>query len=229
MINFFRKRNSINKEDISFLQAITSDLPSKYLFLQEQISPDFILGKKPNELGDEGTYRLQLNADLEDKYSDKSYPYFFILENIRIWSDKKQSYDYVELHILQGMLAGFKVNCDYKNLNLNKIDVSEIREKHFKGGMEDFIELTLDDVNPKLISYLDIDEGFIIDIKEGEFFVIKNLEDGNHIAINKEGEVYGLIHDPYTVEKLYDSVQDLLGDIETGEFSFEKYLDQKMR
>ncbi len=206
MFGFLNKKNRIKEDDYRFLKAVTKQLLSSYPYLLNQVSKDFILDKKRNDLGDKGTYTLTLNASLENKYFNKSLPQFFIIKNIEVWNKSKKSFEEIELHILEGMLAGFRIVSDYGDLDLDKINTSKVIEKNFKNDDKEQLENILSiNQESKLRDLLDIESTFKIEIEEGEFYVIKDLGNGNYLAVDKKGSIYGMIHDPYEVEKIYDN------------------------
>ncbi|QLG44900.1 hypothetical protein [Costertonia aggregata] len=93
MFNLFRKKKLINEKDYEFLRALVEALPKNYSYLVSQVSEEFILDKKVNQLGDKGTYTLSLNAELETKYSDKSFPQLFIVKDVGVWNEVKGSFE----------------------------------------------------------------------------------------------------------------------------------------
>lgn len=222
MFNFFRKKGKINKEDYRFLESVVNKLPSKYSFLIDQVSDEFILDKTPNPLGDAGTYTLTLNANLESKYSDSSFPQFFIIKDIGIWNKNKSQYEQIELHILEGMLAGFRVKSGYQDLDFDRIDISNIKEKQFKNEDKEKLKAILGNLEKELLSKLDIEGTFKIDIPEGEFYVIKDLGDGNYLSIDNHGRVFRMIHDPYKVEKIFNNKDAFFDALKSGKFVMEK-------
>ncbi|MBG6131241.1 hypothetical protein IWQ47_002891 [Aquimarina sp. EL_43] len=228
MFNLFSKKKLITDRDYEFLIAIAKALPSDYYYLANQVSKDFILDKKVNQLGDEGTYTLVLNSELETKYSDKSFPQLFIIKDISIWNNIKSSFEQVELHILEGMLAGFKINAKLAELNFRKIDTSKIKERHFKNEEKEFLKNLIGEVSKSVLSQLDVESTFKIEIPEGNFYVIKDLGDGNYLTMNEKGAVFGMIHDPYEVEKLFNNKEAFFNDLELGNFSIEQYYNKKM-
>lgn len=228
MFNFFDKKKLISKKDYEFLRAIVEALPSKYSYLVSQVSEEFILDKKVNPLGDKGTYTLSLNAELETKYSNKSLPQLFIVKDIGIWNRVKSSFEQIELHILEGMLAGFRVNARYSELDFDRIATSKIKEKHFKNEEKEFLKTLIGNVSKDVLSQLDIESTFKIELEEGDFYVIKDLEDGNYLSMNEKGAVYGMIHDPYEVEKLFDTKESFFEALKSGEFNISEYYDKKM-
>lgn len=228
MFNLFGKKKLINERDYEFLRAVVEALPSKYSYLISQVSEEFILDKKVNQLGDKGTYTLILNAELETKYSDKSFPQLFIVKDVDVWNEVKDSFEQIELHILEGMLAGFRLNAKYSELDFEKIDTSKIKEKHFRNEEKEFLKTLTSKVSKDILSQLDIESTFKIELQEGDFYVLKDLEDGNYLSMNEKGAVYGMIHDPYEVEKLFDTKESFFEALKSGEFSISEYYDKKM-
>ncbi len=228
MFNLFGKKKLIDQKDYNFLTAIVESLPSKYSYLVDQISKEFILDKKVNPLGNKGTYTLTLNAKLESKYSDKSFPQLFIIKDIGVWNNAKNSFEQVELHILEGMLAGFRVNSKYSELDFGRIDNTKIKEKHFRNAEKEFLKKLIGKASKEVLSQLEIESTFKIEIPEGKFYIVKDLEDGNYLSMDENGAVYGMIHDPYEIEKLFDSKEAFFEALESGEFSISRYYDNKM-
>jgi|SRR5690606_3708199 len=228
MFNLFSKKKLIRDNDYLFLSAIIEILPAKYSYLVEQVSKEFILDKKVNPLGKEGTYTLILNAELEFKYSNKTLPQFFIIRDIGVWNNVKNSFEQTELHILEGMLTGFRINAKYSELNLAKIDVSNIKEKHFKNEEKEFLKTLVGEVPKEVLSMLDIDSTFKIEIPEGNFYVIKDLGDGNYLSVDDDGAVYSMIHDPYEIDKLFDNVESFFEVLKFDKFFISKYYESKM-
>ena len=228
MLNFFRKRNRIKQEDYRFLRAVVTTLPSKYSFLVGQVSEEFILNKKVNTLGDKGTYSLILNAELESKFSNKSLPYFFILKDIYIWNEVQKAFDQIELHVLEGMLAGFKIYAKYSQLDLTRIDTTQVKEKLFKDEDKEYLVNLIGHVSQDILAQLDIKSTFKVEIEEGDFYVIKDLQDGNYLSMDENGAVYGMIHDPYEVEKLFETKEAFFLALKSGRFIIEEYYNRKM-
>jgi hypothetical protein len=64
-------------------------------------------------------------------------------------------------------------------------------------------------INDQQKSKLDIENTFKIEIPEGDFYTIKDLGDGNYLAVDEHGVVYELLHDPYSIVKKANSIHDL--------------------
>lgn len=229
MINIFRKRKLIKDDDYTLLSFVVKNLPSKYSFLIKQVSKNFILDKKVNELGDKGTYRFVLNADLEPIFSSSNYPQFFIIKNIIIWNKAKQSKEFIEIHILEGMIAGYRLNAKFSDLDFTKSDFTKVSEKHFINEDKEVLKKIIGKVDDKILSNLDLKSTFKIVLSEDHYYVIKNLGDGNYISLNEKGEIFGMIHDPYEIEKLYDSKESFFEALKLGNFDFNQYCESKIK
>lgn len=223
MFNLFKKKRQLTKHDLEFLQKIVTALPKKYQYLQNQVTDEFMLGKKPNELGDRGDYCLTLNASLEQEFINKKLPQFFIIRGIEVWNKKQKNYESVELHIVQGIIFGYKLFSNPADLDLNNLSTKSVNEKHFNN--EDINQVTsiLGDLTQDEKTLIDIENSFKIEIPEGVFYTIKNLEDGNYLCINTSGEIYLLIHDPYVVKLIYKNISELIVKLNNNEFDISKY------
>lgn len=228
MFKLFRKKKLIKVIDYEFLKAVVDVLPMSYYYLIDQVSKEFILDKKVNELGDKGTYTLILNSNLESRYANKSFPQLFIIRDIGVWNKVNSTFEQIELHILEGMIAGFKVNEDYDNLDFEKIDISKIKEKHFKDEDRNKLRSMIGEVSMNVLSQLDIESTFKIELEEGNFYVLKDLKNGNYLAMNTNGSVYAMIHDPYKIEKLFENKELFLEAINSGKFNISEYYDKKL-
>ncbi len=83
-------------------------------------------------------------------------------------------------------------------------------------------------LSKKVLSVIDINSTFKIQIPEGVFYVIKDFGDGNYLAMEENGAIYGMIHDPYEVEMLFKNKDVFVNAIESGEFNIFKYYNSKI-
>lgn len=229
MFNFFKKKTAeIKDEDYLLLGAIVNALLVKYPYLKGQVSKEFIVKKRLSELGDRYTYSLSLNQDLAEKYSNKSVPNFFIIKGIGVWNNAKKSYEPFDLHILEGMLIGYRVESDFSQLNADRIDVSSIEEKHFNNNDKEELMEIIGNLEENILVQLDIESTYKIEVEEGKFYVLKDFQDGNYIAMDEKGAVYGLIHDPYEIERIYDDKDSFFNALRLGVFDMKKYINKKL-
>ncbi|UZT98216.1 hypothetical protein ODZ84_01185 [Chryseobacterium fluminis] len=213
MFEFFKRKKEYKFEDreICFFKNIINVLPKRYLYLEKQLTKDFILGWKPNPLGYENSYTFLLNAALEKKFERKNFPQFFIIQNIEVWEKTLSKFVSIELDILTGFFGGFKSeSIAFENFDFTKINLSKLNEKHFRNQDKDELLEIIGKLNKDQLSKLDIDDAFKIEIPEGVFYTIKILGDGDYLAVDSKGTVYELLHDPYIVKKRASNIQELL-------------------
>lgn len=223
----FSQNDKIQTADFNFLKAVVAKLPSKYEYLAKQVSPEFLLGKKVNTLGEAGTYTLILDAGLAEAFCNRDLVRFFILKGIRIWDAAINDYAEVELHILEGMLAGFKVISDYSLLDFENIVTTELFEKSFPAVDQEELSMLIGKPDRNIAAALDLSSTFKIELPEGTFYTIKNLGDGNYLAIKTSGQIYSLIHDPYELRFLFESKEVLFQALQNGNFKTEEYIERK--
>ena len=227
MFNFFRKKKLITDFDFEFLKALASELQAYNLL--SQINKDFIIGKRkamPTEK--HGSFTYIFNADLEKKYQNKNLPAFFIIKNIQVKNIESNSPTSLELYIMEGIICGYYCDCNIVHLDLTSFDLSNSFEKHFDNKDKQELVKILQNIPQNIMNKLDSQSTFKIDLPEGIFYSIKDFEDGNYLGVDLQGAVYGLIHDPYEVEKLFDNKEVFFEKLESGEFDIEKYYSGKM-
>ena len=206
----------IKKQDYTLLRSISLKLVDKYPYLVRQVSTNFILDKKHNEFERHGVYTLILNAKLEQEFINKSLPQLFIIKDILVWNKKENRYEPIELDIMEGMLAGYSLKANVRELDLSRIDVSRVKEQTFENHEQEELANIIGDVDDKIRSYLSLESSFKIIIPEGTFYVIKDLGDGDYISIDKLGRVYEMTHDPYEVKCIYKKKEDYFDSIKNN-------------
>ncbi len=209
----FKKQKKIQNftdKEINFFKKIVEILPTRYHYIIDQLNKDFLISFKANDLNFKDWYSVQLNAKFEKKYSRPRLGYFQ-LQNIYIYNKKSGKKEKIIISFLEGMFIGFFMqDIEFDNYILNEYDTSNLKEKHFKNenDKEALMEI-IKGVNKAKLSDLEIDDTFKIELPEGVFYPIKNLQDGNYLAVNNIGEVYELLHDPYRLIKKASSIAEL--------------------
>lgn len=209
----FKKQKKIQNftdKEINFFKKIVEILPTRYHYIIDQLNKDFLISFKANDLNFKDWYSVQLNAKFEKKYSRPRLGYFQ-LQNIYIYNKKSGKKEKIIISFLEGMFIGFFMqDIEFDNYILSEYDTSNLKEKHFKNenDKQTLMEI-IKGVNKAKLSDLEIDDTFKIELPEGVFYTIKNLQDGNYLAVNNIGEVYELLHDPYSVTKKASSIAEL--------------------
>lgn len=227
-MSFFRKKKNLLKDiDFLFLEAVAKNI-KKHNF-SPSINKEFIIGKRKGAISEgEGSFTYIFNKKEEYKYVKKDYPSFFIIKNIIVKKKGVDEFFQLEIRVMTGYIINYLCSIPIDNIDLDSIDVSKSFEKHFDSSDSKELKKILDNVPKEINNLLDINETFKIDIPEGEFYVIKDLEDGNYLSVNSKGEVFGIIHDPYEIEKLFDNKNDFFEALKLNKFNIDEYYDKKM-
>jgi hypothetical protein len=228
MMNIFRKKNDkhIENWEYQLLEAIVDKLPLKYAFLKNQVNSDFILDSLPNELLEQGWKRILCNQNLYKTYRNANINYKLV--GINVFELGSQSYKSIELDLYEGIIIGYKIEYVSVKYDITKIDLRLLREKYYDNKDRDELKKLIGHITENVLSKLDIEDTFKIEIPEGEFYVIKNLGDGNYLSINTSGSIFGMIHDPYQIEKLFDKKETFFEALKTGTFDILEYYNKKM-
>lgn len=199
-----------SNEVMKFLKNLVSILPNKYYYLGDQINPNFFLGLERNQIN-KRKYSFLLNANLQEKYVNKKVANYFILENILVWENALKNFVPINVSVVKGLIISIELpSIKFSNYDFSKHDISQLFEKRFNN--EDKVELLqiIGKLNKDQQEKLDIDDTFKVEIPEGVFYTIKNLGDGDYLAVDCKGTVYELLHDPYIIKKKASNIKELL-------------------
>jgi hypothetical protein len=65
-------------------------------------------------------------------------------------------------------------------------------------------------LSPEELKKIDIGDINELQFEGNTYYTIKNLNDGDYMAINNTGEVFIITHAPFEVKKLYSSIRAFL-------------------
>lgn len=145
----------------------------------------------------------------------------FEVKNIKI-TEGGNSYDFSFI-VSDGLFCGFAFEKDITKLKGYQIDVSQLKEVLIQN---DKLAKIVGNLKSEQLDLEDLSE---IEVNEKTYYQIKDLEDGNYLCIDGDGKVFGLIHDPYEIELLSNSLKQFVEAVNSGQFNFEKYLDSKTK
>lgn len=227
MFNIFRKKKQSNMQawEYELLKAVVDRLPPKYSFLKNQINVNFILDIVPNELLGNGWKRIIVDFKLYSFYKNKGVDYKIIGINILNTLDK--CYKELQLDVYDGIIIGYKLN-DEGNFDLGNINIENVREINYENEDRDALKEIMGIVDEDICNQLDIDDTFKIEVPEGDFYMLKDLADGNYLSMDMTGAVYIMIHDPYEIEKIYENKESFYKDLKSGNFNIINYYIKKM-
>ncbi len=232
MFGFFKKkkksprpRRMFTSYDLDFFRSVVKKLPAKYSFLLEQITPKLWTAEEPDS-EDNDLHFLVFNNDIRDPFENENIPSVYRLRNIRVRNKVDGAIYLLELMFYNGVINRYKMRAPIEDLDMATIDCSRVQADTFRNNDREELNKILQGIDQELLASLNIADTYEIEIEEGNFYVIKYLEDGNFLAITKRGEVYLLVHDPYVVKKLFDTKEEFFDAIKSNSFDAQKALDE---
>ena len=203
-------------------KAVVDKLPSQYTFLKTRFNDNLLRGYTKNGVKD-GTdfYVFLIDQESHKKFeTDKNN---FLLHNIKVFSNHLKDFATLKLHINNNLPIAFEFSVNEWDFDITQIDSSELKRLDYDNAeYQKWIKI-IGKVPADLRKIFDIVSGFEIEIKGDKFFTIKEFGDGNYIAINETGEIFGLIHGRNKIEKLFDNVDLIYSALRDNSFSFESY------
>jgi hypothetical protein len=219
MFGLFKKTKwKLEGNAFNFFKKVFSHLPSEFKFLEIGLDNGLYISFFSNKSIHVNYYNVGYDSNLTDKSMTEGIQ--FELKNIIISQD---GLDYnLNMTIFDGILVGFEIEKNIIDFNNFQIDLKLLKKTRSKFEPEKNIsELT----NGLYCEKLNLSNLSELEIEGKSYYQIKDLGDGNVIAIDSEGQVFGLIHDPYKIELINPSIKHFVDDINSNLFDIEKYLD----
>ncbi|WP_413998193.1 hypothetical protein ACMDB5_10410 [Flavobacterium sp. W1B] len=219
MFGLFKKTSwKIDGKALDFFRQVFSQLPAEFKFLVDGLDKGLYRRFSVNHAMKGNFYSIGFAPSQSDKSMTKGK--HFELENIVI-KQGGQAYP-LNITIHEGLWIGFEFEKNIMDFDNFQVDMSSFKKSKSKFSADTQIE--------KLVSGLTCDQLDLTNLGEFDFdgktfYQIKDLEDGNYIAINNKGQVFGLIHDPYKIEPINKSVRQFVDDVNGGLFDFNKYIN----
>lgn len=215
MFRLFKKNNwTIEKKKKRFFETLFSQLPSEFHFLQEHLQKGVYRRYRRNK---DNNYFIGFDPEQSDTSMVKGRN--FEIRNIYVIADGQKFP--LGLTIYQGLLIGFDIPKNIIDFKAYRFDTSMVEKAKSKFAAGNKIGQLVKGLHS---DHLDLDDLAEIEVKGKSYYQIKDLDDGNFIAIDNRGQVFGLIHDTFKIELLNKSIKDFVEKVNSGEFKFEEYL-----
>jgi len=205
-------------------KAIVDKLPEQYSFLKTRFDEQLLRGYVKNGVKD-GTdfYVFLIDQGLHKKFeNDKNN---FLLHNIKIYSNHLKDFITLKLHINDNLPIAFEFSDKEWHFDITQIDTSELKRLDYDNSEYSKWTKIIGSVPTDMRNLFDIISGFEIEIYNEIFFTIKEFGDGDYVAINEKGQIFGLIHENNKVKKLFDNVDLMYSALRDKTFSFERYYE----
>jgi hypothetical protein len=125
------------------------------------------------------------------------------------------------LDLWYGILIGFCAKLPDVIEGQNNIDTTNMRIEVIQDEGKNTVLTILGTINPSIMAKLDIDNSCELNMDGKQYLTIKDLNDGDYLAIDKEGAVYIIIHDPPKINMIYKNVADFIGSVKSGRYDLD--------
>lgn len=221
LFGLFKKSSwRIEGKALDFFRQVFLQLPAEFKFLYDGLDKGLYRRFSVNHATKGHYYSISFDPSQSDKSITKGKQ--FELENIIIRQDG-QVYP-LNITIHEGLWIGFEIEKNILEFNNFQIDITSLKTNKSKFVEDTKIENLVSGLICKQLDLMNLGE-FYIDGKT--YYQIKDLDDGNYIAIDSKGQVFGLIHDPYKIKLINKSVKQFVDEVNAGRFDFDKYLNEQ--
>ncbi len=205
---------------MAFFHKVFEALPKDLQFLSHGLRAGLYKRISVNHSMGGNFYTISYDPSQSDRSMAKGVQ--FELEDIFI-KQGDRAYR-LNITIYDGLWTGYEIERNILEFKEFQIDVSILKKNGSKFAPEARI-MTL--VQGLTSEHLNLSELSELEVKGTLYYQIKDLEDGDYLAIDEKGQVFGLVHDPYKIQRISGSVREFVADVNTGRFSFERYKEGK--
>ena len=219
MFGLFKKTSwKIDGKVFDFFDKLFKQLPVEFQFLSDGLHKGLYKRYSVNSAMKGHYYSIGFDPSQSDKSMTKGKQ--FELQNILVTQDANEFN--LNITVYEGLWIGFEIEKNIVDLNNFQFDLTRLYKNKSKFEKDSKIEKLVRGLSSNHLDLTDLSE-FEVDGKL--YYQIKDLEDGNYIAIDNKGQVFGLIHDPYKIDLINKSVKQFVDDVNNGQFDFDKYLN----
>jgi hypothetical protein len=218
MFGLFKKTSwKIDGKAFEFFDKLFKQLPGEFQFLSDGLNKGLYRRYSKNFALKGHHYTIGFDPSQSDKSMTRGKQ--FEIQNILVVEDNKEFN--LDITVYEGLWVDFEIEKNIIEFKNFRFDLTKLRKDKSKFAKDSNTEKLVRGLSS---NYLDLDDLSEFEIDGQQYFQIKDLEDGNYIAIDKKGQVFGLIHDPYKVELINKSIKEFVADVNSGQFDFDKYL-----
>ncbi|WP_407528183.1 hypothetical protein PDL71_08745 [Lacibacter sp. MH-610] len=218
MFGLFKKTSwKIDGRAFDFFDKLFKQLPSEFHFLSDGLHKGLYRRFSVNHALKGHHYSISFDPSQSDKSMVKGNQ--FELQNILVIQNSNRFS--LNLTVYEGLWVGLEIEKNILDFTDFHFDLSQLRKDKSKFAADSKIEKLVSGLSSTNLDLYNLSE-FEVDGKC--YYQIKDLEDGNFIAIDNKGQVFGLIHDPFKIELINKSIKQFVDDVNDGSFDFEKYL-----
>jgi hypothetical protein len=206
MFNFF-KRSKVEQWEKTLLQNILSELPPEFIRLRSQVEEGVLRAVSFNTKVIPNYTGFRYNPEIAARYRDERKASYTI-KKLKVYDNLSQTYINFEIVVVSEIVAGYATP-DHKKvkLSIDKFDTSDYFIKKF--GQQDFDEIS-SLLSKETLAIIQPGDVYQVELDNKIYYHIKDLDDGDFIAIDNKGNVFELSHDPYEIKRVYTPLADYL-------------------
>ena len=221
MFGLFKKTSwKIDGKAFDFFETLFTQLPTEFNFLSDGLHKGLYRKFSVNHAIKGHHYSISFDPLQSDKSMVKGKQ--FELQNILVIQGAVNFP--LSLTVYEGLWIGLEIKKNIVDFTDFYFDLSRLHKDKSKFAADSKIEKLVSGLSS---TNLDLDNLSEFEVDGKYYYQIKDLEDGNYIAIDNKGQVFGLIHDPFKIELINKSIKQFVDDINDGRFDIEKYLNEQ--
>lgn len=219
----------IRREQSLLFTSIISALPDDYSALKAQTLSGRFFGLDQWALFPEFKFvSIGYSGDRIFQYKKRGQN--FKISGLEIFSRQNNRYENVEILIQDNLIVGLRItNSGYQR---DEFDLLKLRgDKVFKNDFvfpPSAIDIFYNGLAPEITQKLAPDSLSEIDLHNRIYYAFHDLDDGNYLAVDRNSNVYSLVHDAIPVAKrMKHSFMEILDDLQSNKFDKEKHLAER--
>ncbi|MDQ1803049.1 hypothetical protein RAH57_03565 [Chryseobacterium sp. CKR4-1] len=203
------KNNKVEKFEVDLLVNIFKRLPPEFHAFEDQIKDGLLNRRFPQKDDSKNYIGFSYNGQLSKKYETKTGRYFK-LTNIQVYEIKSAQFILIEIFMHSGLVIGYATPTTAKpKLDVDRINISEYKTEFLDEKNEDFKKLAKL-LNEDEVKLLDPSEVYSVEFDSKLYYHVKELENGDFLGIDEDGNIYRITHDPYEIKLLHDPISKVL-------------------
>lgn len=223
------KYGILQKEQAQLFNSIISALPDDFHEIKTQTLSAKLYGLDDWKLfPDFKVISMAYGGDTIFKYRRRGQN--FKIGGLQIFSTQNKKYENIEILIQDNLVRGLKITesaYQLKEFDLQRIKADNVIRANFSFPASE-IEIFYKNLSPEIKQNLNSDDLSEIDFNSRIYYSFYDLEDGNYLAVDKNLNIYSLVHDAKPiVKRLKESFIEILKDLKSGKFDKNEHLDKR--
>lgn len=219
MFGLFKKtRWDLTGTAHDFFRQVFGQLPAEYRFLLEGLERGLYRRYSVNHSRRGNHYSIGFDPKQSDKAMVKGRTFELVGIQI-IHGDARYP---LNILVFDALWSGFEFERDILNFRDFKVEVSGMKVDRSKYAPDREIAKFVSGLSSE---HLDLESLFAIEFDGNVYYQLKDLENGNYIAMDDKGQVWWLCHDPFKADLIHEYVRQFVKKVNAGEFYFEEYLE----